>query len=357
MPDATRILAGTRKGLFVLSSNDRRQWSTAGPYLAGKEVNHATVDPRSGRLLATANDAWFGCQVMWSDNDGEDWTPATQSPSFRETSARTLERIWHIAPSLAGPPGRLYAGVAPAALFVSDDGGDHWSEVEGLSAHPSHERWQPGAGGLCLHSMVFDGADPDRMWVGISAVGVFETEDGGDSWHTRNQGVRAGFQPDVFPEFGQCVHKLLGAAGGGGLLYQQNHCGVYRSADGGRAWQEITEGLPSDFGFPLGLHPRDPDVLYTIPLKGAEFRCVPEARLRVFRSTDGGRTWLGQTEGLPQHDVYCAVVREAMDVDRADPAGIYFGTNTGKVYASIDEGDSFFELADNLPPVYSITVA
>lgn len=357
MLDDVVVLAGTRKGLFRFSSSDRRAWSTQGPFLTGKEVNHAVLDRRSGRILATANDAWFGCEVVWSDNQGMDWTPAAQSPSFRDTSGAKLDRIWHIEPGPASQPGVLYAGVAPAALFRSEDHGEHWAEVTGLSGHPSHDRWQPGAGGLCLHSIVPDHADPQRMWVGISAVGVFLTEDGGATWTTRNRGTRAGFQPDEYPEFGQCVHKLLAAAGGGGTLFQQNHCGVYHSTDGGDQWSEITAGLPSEFGFPLALHPRQPGTLYVIPLQGAEFRCVPDARLRVFRSTDSGHTWEACTEGLPQSHVYCGILREAMTSDTEDPAGIYFGTNTGKIYASIDEGDSWFTLADNLPPIYSVSVS
>lgn len=357
MPDETRLLAGTRKGLFLITSPDRRSWAVNGPFLAGKEVNHAVFDSRNDRIYATSNDAWFGCQVVWSDPTGDEWTPAARSPVFAKDSGRKVERIWHIAPGATAQPDLLYAGVAPAALFVSEDGGMNWSEVAGLSEHETRERWQPGAGGLCLHSIVQDPSDTARMWVGISAVGVFRTDDGGKTWATGNRGVRAGFQPDQYPEFGQCVHKLLKAPGEGEVLYQQNHCGVYRSLDGGAAWDEITEGLPSEFAFPLAIHPHDPETLYVIPLQGSEFRCPPDAKLRVFRSRDRGDTWQAMTEGLPQENAYCSVMREAMSTDRMDPAGIYFGTNTGKIFGSSDEGETWHLLADNLPPVYSVSVS
>lgn len=357
MPSDVLVLAGTRKGLFCLSSADRTRWETTGPMLAGKEINHAVRDARNGRILATANDGWFGCEVVWSDSAGQDWTPAAQSPRFGKESGRKLDRIWHIEPGPVSEPDLVYAGVAPAALFRSVDRGEHWTEVTGLSEHETRPRWQPGAGGLCLHSIVVDPSDRQRMWVGISAVGVFMTVDGGETWALRNRGVRAEFLPDKYPDFGQCVHKLLAAPGRTETLYQQNHCGVYRSDNAGASWDEITTGLPSDFGFPLGVHPRDPQSLFVVPLQGGEFRCPPEARLRVFRSRDGGGTWQALVEGLPQAHAYCEVFREGMATDGLDPAGIYFGTNTGKIFASIDEGESWAMIADNLPPVSSISVS
>jgi hypothetical protein len=357
MDKIVHLLAGTRKGLFLFTSTpDRTKWSSSGPFLSGREVNHATVDPRSGRIFATSNDSWFGCEIAWSDSLGEEWTMAEKSPGFAADSGSKLERIWHIEAGPTSAHGVLYAGVAPAALFRSEDNGANWEQVNGLSQHPTRQRWQPGAGGLCLHSIVPDPTNPEKMWVGISAVGVFLTEDGGATWSTRNQGTRAGFMPDPLPEWGQCVHKLLRAPGTEDRLYQQNHCGVYASDNGGTSWTEVTEGLPSEFGFPLGVHPRDPQTLYTLPLKGSEFRCAPDARLRVFRSRDAGGHWEALADGLPQEGVYCSVLREGMAVDTADPAGIYFGTNTGKIFGSADEGDSWYLLADNLPPVYSVEV-
>jgi photosystem II stability/assembly factor-like uncharacterized protein len=288
---------------------------------------------------------------------GKSWGAAKQNPKFPDNSGQKLERIWHIEPGRANEPGVLFAGVAPAALFRSDDKGDTWSEITSLTTHPTRPHWHPGAGGLCLHSIVIDHAQPGRMFVGISAVGVFRSTDDGATWQTANKGTRADFLPDKRPEYGQCVHKLLMARGQPPLLFQQNHCGVYRSADLGGNWDEITAGLPSDFGFPLALHPRDPKTIYVLPLKGAEFRCPPENKLRVFRSRDAGKTWEALSNGLPQENVFAGIYREGMAADAQDPAGIYFGTNTGKVFSSLDEGDTWTLLADNLPPVYSIAAS
>src|SRR5208282_613102 len=293
------VLAGTKKGLFLFTSSDRRGWSVSGPFQPGREINHAVYDGRTGRIFATANDSWFGCEVVSSPDLGGHWETARENPKFAESSGLKLERIWHIEPGRASEPGVLYAGVAPAALFRSTDHGQTWSEVTSLTAHPTRSRWHPGAGGLCLHSIVLDHGNAKRMFVGISAVGVFRSEDAGATWETANRGTRAEFLPDKLPEFGQCVHKLLMARGDGQTLFQQNHCGVYRSDDGGRAWQEITAGLPSDFGFPLAIHPRQPRTIYVLPLQGAEFRCPPGRRLRVYRSRDGGQSWNGLEQGLP----------------------------------------------------------
>jgi len=353
----TLVLAGTKKGLFVFSSADRRRWDLQGPYQNGREINHAVYDGRSGRLYATANDAWFGCELVWSSDLGTSWTTAKQNPAFAESSGLKLERIWHIEPGRPSEPQVLYAGTAPAALFRSDDGGQTWNEVTSLTQHPTRSKWHPGAGGLCLHSIAVDPSNAKRMFVGISAVGVFRTEDGGATWNLANKGTRAEFLPEKYPEFGQCVHKLLVADGRKSLLFQQNHCGVYRSEDAGQNWTEITAGLPSDFGFPLAIHPRQPETIFVLPLKGADFRCPPEAKLRVFRSRTGGALWDALGKGLPQENAFMGVYREGMAMDSLNPAGVYFGTNTGKIFASDNEGDSWRTLADNLPPVYSISTA
>ena len=353
----TLLLVGTKKGLFLFTSENRSDWQIHGPFQPGREINHAMYDRRTGRIYATANDSWFGCELASSPDLGKTWEMPKQNPGFTAESGLKLDRIWHVEAGRVTEPNVLYAGVAPAALFRSEDSGTTWSEMTGLTSHPSRPRWHPGAGGLCLHSMIVDHHTPGRMFVGISAVGVFRTDDDGATWTPANKGTRAEFMPDKYPEYGQCVHKLLMAPGDSPVLYQQNHCGVYRSADLGESWQEITAGLPSDFGFPLGLHPRDPQTLYTIPLKGAEFRCPPDQKLRVFRSRDGGQSWTPLGNGLPQENAYMSIYREGMAVDQGTPAGIYFGTNTGKVFNSADEGDSWRLLADNLPPVYSVEVA
>ena len=353
----TLLLAGTKKGLFLFTSADRRGWQMQGPFQSGREVNHAIYDGRSGRIYATANDSWFGSEIVYSTDFGNSWVTAQQNPAFEESSGLKMERIWHIEAGRPSEPQVLYAGVAPAALFRSEDGGLTWKEVESLTAHPSRPKWHPGAGGLCLHSIALDPHEPKRMLVGISAVGVFRTEDGGATWTTANKGTRAEFLPEKFPEFGQCVHKLLYADARQNLLFQQNHCGVYRSADNGDSWQEITQGLPSDFGFPLAIHPRAPDTIFVLPLKGAEFRCPPGGKLRVFRSRNGGKSWEPLENGLPQNDVFLSVYREGMAIDALNPVGVYFGTNTGKIFHSTDEGDHWHLLTDNLPPVYSLEVA
>ena len=353
----TLLLAGTKKGLFVFTSTNRHDWQLHGPFQTGREVNHAIYDSRNGRIYATSNDAWFGCEIVWSSDLGESWAMAKQNPGFVESAGMKLERIWHIEPGRPSEPQVLYAGVAPAALFRSEDGGQTWNEVSSLTAHPSRPKWHPGAGGLCLHSIIIDPSDSARMFVGISAVGVFRTEDGGKSWEVANKGTRAEFLPERYPEYGQCVHKLLLADSKSSLLFQQNHCGVYRSADAGRNWQEITAGLPSDFGFPLAIHPREPETIFVLPLKGAEFRCPPEGRLRVYRSRNSGKSWEALSKGLPQQNAFVGVYREGMAMDSQKPAGIYFGTNTGKLFGSADEGDSWSLLADNLPPVYSVSTA
>jgi photosystem II stability/assembly factor-like uncharacterized protein len=351
------LLCGTRKGLFLFRSGNRADWREEGPFLRGKEVNHAVFDRRNGRIYATENDAWFGSNIVWSDNFGADWTAATQGPGFTQESGLKLDRIWHIEPGPAANPNVVYAGVAPASLFRSEDGGRVWRELTGLTGHPTRQHWHPGAGGLCLHSIALDPRRPSRIYAGISAVGVFRSDDTGETWRTANRGTRAEFLPDKRPEFGQCVHKLLLSAGENPVLYQQNHCGVYRSEDAGESWTEISPGLPSDFGFPLALHPRDPRTLYVIPLQGAEFRCPPEGKLRVFRSRDGGDSWQGLGDGLPQTNAYVSVYREGMASDDADPAGVYFGTNTGKLFGSTDEGETWGLVADNLPPIYSVSAS
>ena len=357
------LLAGTKKGLFLFTSADRKKWQLHGPFVNGKEINHAVYDSRSGKIFATANDAWFGSEIVSSGNLGKTWKSSKKNPGFAKKSGLKLDRIWHIEPGRAKEKKVLYAGTAPAALFRSEDDGQSWNEVMSLTKHPTRPHWHPGAGGLCLHSISLDPKNSKRMFVAMSAVGVFRTEDGGKTWHTANRGTRAEFMPgNKYPEFGQCVHKFLMSPSDSGLLFQQNHCGVYRSANSGQTWSEITKGLPTDFGFPLAIHPREAETIYVLPLQATmdapiPFRCPPGGKLRVFRSRNGGKSWKALAKGLPQEEAFMGIYREGMAMDTSKPAGIYFGTNTGKIFASRDEGDSWSLLTDNLPPVFSVATA
>jgi len=354
MGERVTLLVGTRKGAFLVEPDgEPNDGSIRGPLCEGWPIHDMAVDPETGAIVAAGGNEWYGPAVFRSDDRGATWSHSSEGLAYDE-DADKITTVWNVTPA----HGAIYAGVEPAGLFRSDDGGATWQHVEGLTSHPTRPSWEPGAGGLCLHSIVPHPDDPDRLWVGISAVGTFETRDGGRTWETRNQGVRADFVPGPAPEFGQCVHKLVMAADGGEHLYQQNHCGVYRSSDGGRQWQEITAGLPSEFGFPMAAHPRDPRTVWTIPLNGADRgRYAPEGSLSVWRTEDGGESWSASGEGLPQRDAFVGVLREAMAVDDRDPVGVYFGTSTGQLYASSDEGRSWRLLADNLPSIWSVEAA
>ena len=360
------VLVGTRKGSFIFSSEpSRRKWEISGPHHTGADVFHLTFDHRSdGRILAAVNNMIWGPQLEYTDDLGKTWTSASGQPRFSGDAEPTVKRLWHIEPGRDSEPKVLYAGVEPAALFKSEDSGDTWHEVSGLSRHPTREQWQPGLGGLCLHSIVVDPQDNARMWVGASAVGVFGTTDAGESWNPMNQGVRADFLPDPLPEWGQCPHKMLSPQSVPGLLYQQNHCGVFKSDNGGAHWQDITEGLPSRFGFVLGLHPHDPEIIYVLPEDqvlgtdvGGGQRYVTDAKFRVYRSRNGGGDWQPLTAGLPQESAYLHVLREGMGTDSLDPCGIYLGATTGQIFYSRDDGDNWELLADHLPPINSVDCA
>jgi photosystem II stability/assembly factor-like uncharacterized protein len=362
MADRVVLVVGTKKGLFVLKSDKARsQWEQTGPFLNGNELNHATVDPRSGRLYATANDAWFGNRIAVSDDLGETWKENATAPRFAEDAGRKVERLWRIEPGRASEPNVLFCGVDPGCLFRSEDGGESWVEEAALNNHPTRDRWDPGAGGLIVHSIVLDAAKPERMWVAISAAGVFRSDDGGASWQPMNRNLKnilAKYDPnaETYPEVGQCVHHLVPAAAAD-RLYAQTHWGTYRSDDGAETWTEITEGLPSDFGFQMAAHPRNPDVAYVLPLQGAEFRAPPEGKLRVYRTPDAGKTWEPLTKGLPQENAFMGTYREGMSIDSLEPAGLYFGTNTGQLYASADEGESWRRVTPDLPPISSVSTA
>ena len=351
MSERCVLLLGTPKGAFIVEAGDGRlDWRIRGPRMEGWPVHDISVDHASGALLAGAGNPWYGPAVWRSDDLGDTWSHSSEGLTYGDDGP-AIKTVWSVTAGLDG----IYAGVEPAGLFRSTDGGGTWEHVEGLRSHPSRPEWQAGAGGLILHTIVPHPTDAARMWVAISAAGVFETRDGGITWAPRNRGVRADFHPERYPEFGQCVHKLVLAADGTERLYQQNHCGVYRSADGGVSWDEITAGLPSQFGFAMAAHPRDPQTVWTIPLTEPETgRMMPDGSAAVWRTHDAGATWIRSGEGLPQRDAYVGVLREAMAVDRLDPVGVYFGTSTGQLYGSADEGRTWRLLADNLPPIWSV---
>jgi hypothetical protein len=360
-PGDVLLLVGTMKGAFLLwSDGERREWRMEGPHFRGEVVYAMAFDQRGGRrrILAGGQSMHWGSVVRSSDDLGATWTaPDRQNVRFPEDADRALANIWQLRPGRADQPDVVYAGVEPAALFESRDGGDSWAPVEGLLRHEHQPRWQPGGGGLCLHTIVLDPADPGRMGVAISTGGFYRTDDGGRSWRARNHGVRAEFLPDKHPEFGQCVHKVVNHPARPERLFLQNHWGLYRSDDWGDTWTDIANGVPSDFGFAMEMHPHDPDTVYIVPLDSDQFRVVPDARMRVYRTRDAGASWQPLTDGLPQQDAYECVLRDAMCSDGHDRAGVYFGTRSGKLYGSADEGESWMEVSGALPPIVCVRAA
>jgi len=353
----TVVLVGTRKGGFVFHSRDRRRWSTTGPFLPGIGVWHMVLDPRDGRTVyaaAPSPSEHYG-PAVYRGRIGEGLKPTKGAPKFDPSSGYAVSRVWHVEPGHANEPDVVYAGVEPAALFRSDDRGDSWRGFHALNLHPTRREWQPGNGGLCLHSVLVDPRDAQHILVGISAVGTFETRDGGSSWTMENKNVRADFQPNRYPEFGQCVHKLAWDAAGDGSVFQQNHCGMYHRGPSGGAWRDISEGLPSRFGFPIASHPHRRNAAYVVPLKADVNRVFPRGQMAVWRTTNAGRTWQRSTKGLPGPRAYMGVLREGLATDRGDPLGVYVGTNTGQLYGSRDEGATWKELAAYLPPILSVT--
>jgi photosystem II stability/assembly factor-like uncharacterized protein len=348
-----RVLVGSKKGAFLLESDaGRRDWRMRGPFCEHWPLTHVAADPATGAIYASGGNAWFGPAVWRSRDFGETWTHSSHGLAYPQGET-PVQCAW----SVLAAHGRLYVGVEPAGLFVSDDGGDTFRELDGLRRHPTRPEWQPGGAGLILHTIVADPADARRLWVGISSVGVFYTEDGGETWSPRNSGTRCDYLPEGerYPEYGQCVHNLTLAPRHSNRLYQQNHCGMYRSDDGGQTWDSIESGLPSSFGFPAVAHPRDPDTLFLLPLNGdSAGRYVPDGKAAVWRTRDGGAGWRALRHGLPQHNAFFGVLRQAMAADRLEPAGIYAGTNTGTLFASADEGESWTTIAQHLPPILSV---
>lgn len=346
------LLVGTKKGGFIVDGCEcRREWRLREPVCVGWPVQHMSYDETTGTIYAASGSPWYGPAVWRSTDHGQTWTHSSEGLAYAEGLA-PVTTVWTVKPA----HGRLYAGVDPAGLFVSDDGGLTWSPVPGLNEHPTRPEWQPGGAGLCLHHIVPHPTDPSQMWVAISAVGVFYTADGGETWTPRNRGVRCVFLPEESPEIGHCVHSLKMAPGNPKVLYQQNHCGVYRSADGGQSWHEITAGLPSDFGFPLAVHPHDAKTIYTLPLN-PEGRYMHDGRATIWRSRDGGDNWEPLRNGLPQREAYFGVLRHGLTVDSRDPAGVYFGTGMGQLFASADGAESWQLIASYLPAISSVEVA
>lgn len=375
------LLVGTTKGAFLISGGpDRSGWTVSGPFCDGWVINHMIGDPETGEIWAGGGSDWSGAGIWRSADHGASWTLtkltkgkrddwAANDPDFARSIGWTDEplpfadrfaQIW----SLGQAGQTLYAGTKPASLLSSHDRGATWSLVPGLTDHPSASTWHGGAAGLVLHTIVSDPSNASKLWIGISAAGVFASEDGGTTWERRNR--LSNTVPHTHHDHpaaprdgdtGHCVHNMMRAPGSEDVLYQQNHHGVWRSSDGGRSWDDITEGLPSTFGFPIRVHPRDPDTLWTLPLNGDSIgRYPPGAAAAVWRSRDGGKSWQAMREGLPQTACYFTVLRQAMAGDSRDQAGLYFGTNSGSVFASLDEGDTWSEIARHLPTVLAVEV-
>jgi hypothetical protein len=355
------LLVGTMKGAFVFRADrDRATWERGGPYFAGSAVYGLGYDGRAGRqrLWAGAHSMHWGALLHASDDFGRTWTnPEEANVKFPEGTGAALKQIWQVAPGREDEPDTLYCGVEPAALFVSRDAGASWSLTEGLWNHPQRPRWEPGGGGLCLHTILLDPTDTNRIRIAVSTGGMYVTEDGGATWRPSNSGVRAEFLPDKHPEFGQCVHKVVQSRQRPERMFLQNHWGLYRSDDRGETWTDVANDVPSDFGFGIAAHPTDPDCAWIVPLESDVFRCTPEGKLRVYRTRDAGASWQPLANGLPQKDAFETILRDALTADSLDPAGVYFGTRNGKLFASADEGESWTSLADGLPPIVAVKAA
>jgi hypothetical protein len=354
------LMVGTLKGAFLLRSTlDRRRWDVTGPYFHGQAIYALAYDDRNGgRRVWASTSSYWGTYLRSSDDFGRVWTnPLGANIKFPADSGASLKNIWQICPGRRDEPNVLYCGVEPAALFESRDAGETWSLVRGLFDHPHRPRWVPGNGGLCLHTILPNPVNKDRMHVAISAGGVYGTGDGGSTWQARNRGIRVVHQPDKYPEFGQCVHKMAMHPSRPDRFFLQNHWGLYRSDDAGESWKDIAKGVPSDFGFAMVVHPHNPDCVYILPVESDEFRCTPEGRLRVYRTRNAGASWEPLMRGLPQKRAYETVLRDAMTADPLDPHGLYFGTRSGQVYGSIDEGKTWKRILEGLPSVVCVKSA
>ncbi len=376
------VLVGTSKGSFIFTSDPaRKKWQAGDILFKSWNVMHMQFDPRDRRIHAAVSHPVYGPTTHYSDDLGQTWTQASQVPAitrpsksgrpmgtveemFRSENGENvkdkpeqLTKVWNITPGRPGQPGVLYAGAQPASLFISRDRGQTWELNEPLFDHPHRGQFNPGAGGLCLHTILLDPSNPDRMYIAISAGGCYRTDDGGQTWAAHNKNVRADFMPDPYPEFGHCVHKMAMHPFQPDVIYQQNHCGIYRSDNHADDWIDIGEGkLPTRFGFAIAVHPTDPRTIYVVPEESQEYHMSVDGRFAVWRSRDAGASWQMQTKGLPDH-ARLDVLREAMATDSYEEAGIYIGTNTGQLFYSRDSGDTWDLMADYLPPIYSVEAA
>ncbi len=363
-----RVLVGTRKGAFILTSDgERKHWKVNAPLFPGWEIYHINSSPADpNRLYASSSTGWFGQQIQRSDDGGTTWNPVGNQFAYEGVPGThqwfdgtqhpwEFKRVWRLEPSLTDPD-TVYAGVEDAALFRSTDGGQNWQELPGLREVKGN-LWQPGAGGMCLHTILLDPGNPLRMYVAISAAGAFRTDDGGLTWLPINNGLLSPFElPDPTAEVGHCVHNLAMHPSRPEVLFMQKHWDVMRSDDAGGFWREVSGNLPSDFGFPIAVHAHEPETIYVIPIKSDYEHFPPDGKLRVYRSRSGGNDWEALTEGLPQSDCYVNILRSAMAVDTLDACGIYFGTTGGQVYASADSGDTWNAIVHDLPAVLSVEV-
>jgi len=382
-----RVLVGTHKGAFILTADGKREkWDVSGPHFAGFELYHLKGSPADpNRIYASQTSGWFGQLIQRSDDGGKTWhqpgTPAgetappgppkSESNKFAYDAAAApltthqwydgtqhpweFKRVWHLEPSLTDPD-TVYAGVEDAAIFRSTDGGQNWRELPALRGHGTGPKWQPGAGGMCLHTIILDPSDPQRIYIAISAAGAFRTDDGGKTWKPINQGLRSQYIPDPTAEVGHCVHHIAMHPKRPGVLFMQKHWDVMRSDDAGDNWKEVSGNLPTDFGFVIDVHAHEPETIYVVPIKSDGEHFPPEGKLRVYRSRSGGNEWEALTKGLPQENCYVNVLRDAMAVDSLDKCGVYFGTTGGQVYASADSGGSWNPIVSNLPAVLSVEV-
>lgn len=354
------LLVGTTKGAFIFRSNAQRtKWELAGPYFHGHAVYALAFDGRNGqRRIWAATSNYWGTMLRSSDDFGKSWTNPQQAPiRFPNDTGTSLKNIWQITLGPSDEPNVLYCGVEPAALFQTRDSGENWSLVRGLFDHPHRPRWMPGNGGLALHSVVLDPSNKQRMYVAISAGGVYRTDDGGSTWTAQNRGIRAMFMPDKYPEFGQCVHKIAMHPKRPERLFLQNHWGIYRSDNCADSWVDVANGVPSDFGFPVVMHPHNPDCVYVVPVESDEFRCSCDGRFRVYRTRSAGASWEPLLRGLPQKQAYETVLRDGLAVDSCDPVGIYVGTRSGQLFCSRDEGKTWHKVHDGLPSIVCVRTA